>query len=300
MPSGIPVVVAANGRGIPVRAVTANAPLMTVATNGRGTPIVLSDKGAPFIVQGLYDPAASALFARFTTPPTDARKALINTLITSVKTAGVWTKLDELKVRAAHDAQAARLNWIQDLYNDTAVATPVFTVDRGFTTDGVASYLDRNFNPVTASNPKFSQDSASYGIWNRLTGQNANSLSGWFDGVDGVTLNPRTTTDQFTYRINSAPVAAAATGVVSGAGLSAINRSGSTATQEYKNGAAQTAGSNASAALNSANFTDGHVTAGTWGAGQFAAAFLGESLTVAEHLALYNALNTYLTAVGAA
>lgn len=49
----IPVVIATNGRGIPVRAIEGNAPVMQVAGNGRGIPIVLSDLGAPFIVQGL-------------------------------------------------------------------------------------------------------------------------------------------------------------------------------------------------------------------------------------------------------
>lgn len=49
---GIPVVISSNGKGLPVRVVTARAPLMTVATNGKGIPIVLSDKGVPFIVQG--------------------------------------------------------------------------------------------------------------------------------------------------------------------------------------------------------------------------------------------------------
>lgn len=50
--SGIPVVIAANGIGTPVRAVGTGAPLLTVAPNGFGAPIVISDLGAPFIVDG--------------------------------------------------------------------------------------------------------------------------------------------------------------------------------------------------------------------------------------------------------
>lgn len=53
--SGISVVIAENGLGIPIRPVEANAPVMTVAANGLGTPIVISDQGAPFIVEG-YEP----------------------------------------------------------------------------------------------------------------------------------------------------------------------------------------------------------------------------------------------------
>lgn len=52
---GHPVVIAENGKGIPVNPVTGRAPLLTVAANGKGVPIVISTLGAPFIVQG-YDP----------------------------------------------------------------------------------------------------------------------------------------------------------------------------------------------------------------------------------------------------
>lgn len=49
---GIPVVVSTNGYGLPVKAVSSNAPVMTVASNGYGTPIILSDLGTPFVVEG--------------------------------------------------------------------------------------------------------------------------------------------------------------------------------------------------------------------------------------------------------
>lgn len=52
----IPVVIAENGFGIPVRPVEANAPPMQVADNGLGTPIVISDLGTPFIVNGYVPP----------------------------------------------------------------------------------------------------------------------------------------------------------------------------------------------------------------------------------------------------
>lgn len=55
MPSGIPVVIVESG-GVPVTAVEADAPVMTVAANGIGLPITLSDNAPPFIVQGLPDP----------------------------------------------------------------------------------------------------------------------------------------------------------------------------------------------------------------------------------------------------
>lgn len=60
---GIPVVIATNGLGTPVKQVTSGAPVMTVATNGLGAPIVLTDRGAPFVVQGGASTAPSAFTA---------------------------------------------------------------------------------------------------------------------------------------------------------------------------------------------------------------------------------------------
>lgn len=53
--SGVPVVISTNGLGMPVRPVTENAPVLTIADNGFGAPIVVTDNGAPFIVEG-YEP----------------------------------------------------------------------------------------------------------------------------------------------------------------------------------------------------------------------------------------------------
>ena len=108
-------------------------------------------------------------FSPFTTPPDPTRKALINTLVKSLKAAGVWTKLDALYLFAAADAQAARRNWIQDLYNATAVSSPTFAADRGYTGDGAAAYLDTGFNPSTASSPKLTQNSAHASAWDRTS-----------------------------------------------------------------------------------------------------------------------------------
>lgn len=53
----IPVVLAANGLGVPVVAVEANAPSAIVAENGLGAPVVLVEKnGAPLVISGLPEP----------------------------------------------------------------------------------------------------------------------------------------------------------------------------------------------------------------------------------------------------
>lgn len=53
----IPVVIAANGLGVPVTPVEGNAPAAVVAANGMGIPIVIAEKnGAPMVVTGLPEP----------------------------------------------------------------------------------------------------------------------------------------------------------------------------------------------------------------------------------------------------
>lgn len=55
--SGIPVVIAANGRGVPVVSVASKAPAASVAANGLGLPIVLVAKnGIPLVISGLPTP----------------------------------------------------------------------------------------------------------------------------------------------------------------------------------------------------------------------------------------------------
>lgn len=53
---GFPVVIAQNGKGFPVRPVPSNAPPMRVAENDIGAPIVISELGAPFILEGGIPP----------------------------------------------------------------------------------------------------------------------------------------------------------------------------------------------------------------------------------------------------
>lgn len=56
--AGFPVVIAANGYGVPIKPVLVGdlnrdrSPVMTIATNGKGVPIVISQLGTPFVIEG--------------------------------------------------------------------------------------------------------------------------------------------------------------------------------------------------------------------------------------------------------
>lgn len=56
----IPVIIASNGLGVPVKAVESGAPKLRVSDNGYGFPIVLSDLGTPFVVENLPEPEPEA------------------------------------------------------------------------------------------------------------------------------------------------------------------------------------------------------------------------------------------------
>jgi len=143
-----------------------------------------------------FEAEAVALFARFTTPPTDLRKGHINTLTKGLKTAGSWAKADVIYVAAAADSQAATRNWKQNLYNATAINSPAFVADRGFTSNGSSSYLQTGFIASSAVAPNYVQDSATLGAW-MLTEQAANTvfdIAAFRSGGD-ARLNARTSTN---------------------------------------------------------------------------------------------------------
>lgn len=256
------------------------------------------------LLDGGYDGAAVTLFAAMTTAPTSARKVLIDRTIRSLKAAGIWSKLDDVQVYAAHDEQAALLNWKNPgTFNGTNVSGTAFVADRGFTGDGVADYIDTNFNPSTAGG-NYAQNSACFGVWNRTTGVTAGSDAGWFDGTDGTLVDTRGTSDTVNFRINQAAASNGTPGAATdGSGLGIANRSASNATQYYRNGVAITVAGNpnqVSTALNNATLNCGRVTAASFNINQFAACIIGGSLSAAEQAALYAAMLAYMQGVGAA
>lgn len=250
---------------------------------------------------------ADALVARFTTQPTNARKALIDTLVGLLKAAGVWTKLQAFYIMAAFDAQSARQNWIADQYNLIPVASPTFTVDRGYQGDGVSSYLQTGLNPNTAPSPKFTRDSASLGMWCRTNLTNAGAVE--LGNSNSVILS-RNTSDQALYRVNNDGTASGtpASAVPDSRGYFAALRGASGQERLRRNTVALNTSANASTPVanspfiicgRNTNFAAGY-SLGNPSARQLSMAFFGANLTDGESDAFYAAVNNYLTAIGAA
>jgi hypothetical protein len=241
-----------------------------------------------------YDAAASALFGRFTTPPSDARKGQINTLITALKTAGVWAKLDALYVMAAADTQAAMRNWIADAYNLTTSAAPTFVADRGYTGNASSQFLTTSFNPATAISPKFVQNSGAIGVY-VLTNI---AQDGDDFGNTNSLIRSRSAANAFGGRVNQATTTSLAA-INTSIGHNVVRRPDASNIQHFKNGAQVNTAAVASAAPDSANF-DICRGVGGYSSKQIAASHFGQTLSDAEILAFYNAVNAYMVAVGAA
>lgn len=246
-----------------------------------------------------FEAEAQALFARFTTPPTDARKALINALIKALKTAGVWAKLDALYLTAAADAQAGQRNWVQDLFNLTPVSSPTFTADRGYAGNGSSSYLSMGIN-LSLGGLKASQNANGGGVWlNTSTAQTLTDMGG-ADWSIGAMSSP----GNASFRNSNGASQTVAAPDASEVGLWHSSRQAGTDYSMMKNGVvlsnpATVTGTFSTPAMYLGCRSDGSGNPVVFSARRNAAAFFG-NLTVADNLAIYNALNVYLTAVGGA
>jgi hypothetical protein len=257
-----------------------------------GSPIM----NCALISGGGIDPLTADLIGRFTTPPSSLRRKQINAFMVALKNAGVIPKLDGLYVHAAETVQALQQNWIQNLYNLTPSATaPTFTADRGSTGNTSTASYGTGFNPTTAVSPKFTLNSASMGVWvnsdvneDKSDMGNANAL---LRARRGATLLPGYRANDTTTRNGNA--------ISDGLGLTAWTRTASNAIRVYKNGAVNATATFASVALSNEEILIHTSGAGLYNSKRIALSFFGGDLTDNDHLAIYNAANTYLTAIGA-
>lgn len=253
----------------------------------------LSQRGGSIVS---YSPEADALFAAMSVEPDATRKGIINTLIEGLIADGVWVKLDWLNLLAAHDAQAAQLNWITPAKTLTATNSPTFTTDRGYTGNGTNAFLDTGELPAADGN-KFSQSSATMGVW-----CNQQNATGFTYHAGQATLNFRmmvsaSSSGAETYRACDATNTSARTGTTRLGHRSTVRNGG--------NKLSYFDGSNvADFAVASTGVGDGNNailrSGSTYSADRVAAYYTGEALSGVDIAAVHARLNTYLTAIGAA
>lgn len=128
-------------------------------SNTLGFGLDVNRGGAGYKYQSETVTLLRALTGTYSTP----RKIQIDKLIKSLKTAGIWSKLDVLQMYAAPTAADAVVNWKSPgTFNATLVNSPTLAADRGITGDGASSYINSGYTPSLGTN--FLQDSASFGV----------------------------------------------------------------------------------------------------------------------------------------
>jgi hypothetical protein len=156
------------------------------------------------------------------------RQALVHDLIAGLKADGIWTKLDRLWLLAAENAASALVD-LKAGALATAVNSPTFTVDVGYTGedvfDPVTKYIDTGF--ILATDGNFAQDDAHISAW--CVGNVAASNGGCLVGADQGTGHTQlfvTFTDGNVYgRVNASNGSSGAPGTRAGHWLASRDNS---------------------------------------------------------------------------
>ena len=102
------------------------------------------------------------------TLPSSGQQTLQNQLVVDLKAGGIWSKLDTFAVFATDgSSDFALIDW-KRLSQYTAVNSPTFTTNDGFSGNGTSAYIDTNFDISTGTN--YTQDNASRTMWIKSLG----------------------------------------------------------------------------------------------------------------------------------
>jgi hypothetical protein len=239
---------------------------------------------------GLILPQTRALVAAMTTEPRRARTLLIDTLIASLIDAGVWAKLDALYLFAAHDSQAALLNWKNPAgVVAAAVNSPAFTADRGFTGDGASAYIDTGIRLDTLGG-NFSQDSAMLAVWSLTDVANG----GFSVGTGALAkIAPRSVGGNMSTSLNAA--AGGSVAVADSLGLFLVSRGSGAGYARYKNTTSLGDASVSSTGMDATNLTAlGVPASASFTTRQIAMIAAGGHMNGPEQVEFYNAIYDYL------
>lgn len=278
----------------------------TIATAGTGwiavdTNMRLCLNGAAVSVC----PQATAYLARTTGGNEGGNAVNITALICGLVTDGLidgdlltgkcGSHLDALYVLAQQNATDAVLNLCGTSYTLTNVFGATFTSYVGYAFPG-SSQLDTNFNPTTASSPRFVQNSGNFGFWSYSVVVEGSPEMGNSTAGTASNVYSSFTGSIFYTAVNGGTLAATPTPGTNG--LFVGDRSSSSNTVSYWNGISKISEAGASSAVLNADFTVGLVSGGSSTAQKISEAHIGGSLSPTLNLALYTRLRTYLTAVG--
>jgi hypothetical protein len=248
------------------------------------------------IIRGSYHSATQAILEAAGTQQTARDAYLIDQTVRRFMRANIWDELDIYKNYAVADSQLSLINWKNPgTFNGTAVNSPTFTPYRGYTGNGSNAYITTNFNPATATTPKFVQNSGT--IFARSLTNSASLVSIWGDTSVGFNNNGYVDDTSTAMRINSSSTNISANSGNT-IGLWSCTRSASNAQELYKNGSS--VGSNTSVSTAVVSTTFFALRSGTdYSPLQVASYGVGGHLDATKQAALAAIDLAYMTAVGA-
>lgn len=261
--------------------------------------LVFSDLSRTVVPESglFYHSASSTLFSNMTAMPSLRDKFIIDAFIQNSDNDGTWALMDAIWFPAAHDQQAARLNWKNPAGTTLSeTSSPTWALDQGYTGNGTTSYLKTGFNP-TASGVNYTLNSACIGAYTLINADDASVSIGVID-TNGSLIVPKNA-GAFAGRLNGT-VNQTTAGVTNTLGLINIRRTASNAQAVYKNGASVATGSGASVAVPNREFyllaNNNGGTAGSFSSNQLAHAFISSgSINQAAH---YLRVTQYLRSKG--
>ena len=174
-------------------------------------------------------PETEAVIAAMAVPPSAARAALMDNLVAALKACGAWGRFDGLFLTAAHEAQAAQVNWAApDGPGLNPINSPVFHVDSGYEGDGATSYLETG---QRQGQGLFLPEDHHAGLW---AASASGSGTAWGNGRNRII--PFTGSSALATRSNAGSAASSPVG--DGTGHSAFSRSAVERYSVFKDGAA--------------------------------------------------------------
>jgi hypothetical protein len=272
-------------------AVRVSGTVLFTQPGGGGAAVVSLDPSAVSWRTAVISNGGTVSAARFT---------LVNTMIAGMRSDGVWAKLDGLWIFAGENTPSALTDMVATRLATTAVSAPTFTIDRGYTGDGVANHVDTTWNPTTNA-VNFSNNSAHWSVWSLTAGANATFDFGNVYGASGNHILCEFTDTNAYFRVNSTN-AGPTSGPSPGNGHFMGSRTSAVQVDGYRNGGSiGTSGADAesnpeSRAVWACGCNDG--TTPVFSTRQQAMCSMGGGLTAGDATNFYNRLRTYMTAIG--
>ena len=223
------------------------------------------------------------------TLPSSGQQTLQNDLLVALKAAGIWSKLDTFANFATDgDSDFALIDWIR-LSDYTAVNSPTFTADEGFTGNGTSSSINTNYNPNT-SGVNFSLNNASVYLYVKKE-----ATLGTFKVILSYAGNLGMCNEVNTrQRLNNGSSSLTTAVDLGGVGMKSINRTSATNLDLYSNTTLSSRTQSSTSIYNGNNILLG--TFSLFSDAQISCHASGASLST-ENTDFVNAYNTYMTSI---